>query len=260
VIRPLESLIATVLRGRLVHQSIRFTVLELSGRRVVRTYHLRESGVSMCLEHNTPDVLVVDEIFYQRLYDPPAEVGGLLSAPLRAVDAGANIGLFGVWLMGRYPGSELRSFEPDRRNAELLRQTIRANPLQTGWEMIEAAVATAPGRLGFAGSEFATSHVTEDASAATVPAVDFFEYAGEADLLKIDIEGSEWDILGDPRLGKLPARALALEYHPERCPGADSHAVAAELLKRAGFQTRTIFRAPTGVGMLWAWRPAATSA
>ncbi len=254
VIRPLESLIATALRGRLLNHPFRFTLLELSGRRVVRTYRLRESGVALCVEHNTPDVLVVDEIFYQRLYDPPHEVEALLVSPLRALDAGANIGLFGVWFIGRYPGSQLTSFEPDRRNAELLRQTIRANPSQTGWQMLEAAVATTPGRVGFAGSDYATSHVIEETSAAMVEAIDFFDYAAKADFLKIDIEGSEWAILSDPRLAGLGARVLVLEYHPESCPGADSHTLARELLEHAGFQTRTIFMAPTGVGMLWAWR------
>jgi FkbM family methyltransferase len=255
VIRPIESFIAAVLRGRLLDHSIRFTLLELSGKRTVRAYRLRESGVSLCVEHNTPDVLVVDEIFYKRLYEPPEEVEAVLSAPLRAIDAGANIGLFGVWLIGRYPGSRLTAFEPDGRNAELLSQTIRANPSQTGWHMLEAAVATAPGRVGFAGSEFATSHVIEDSSARTVAAVDFFEHAAEADLVKIDIEGSEWAILSDPRMAELPAQAVVLEYHPEHCPGTNTHEVARELLERSGFQTRTIFEAPTGVGMLWAWRP-----
>jgi FkbM family methyltransferase len=260
VIRPLERLIATALRARLVDRSIRFASLELSGRRAVRTYRLRESGVRLCVEHNTPDVLVVDEIFYQRLYDPPPEVEAVLRAPLRALDAGANIGLFGVWLAGRYPGGELVSFEPDRRNAELLAATIRANPSASGWQMLEAAVATAPGRLGFSGSDFATSHVVEDDSAPTVEAVDFFEYARGAELIKIDIEGSEWGLLADPRMAALTARALVMEYHPERCPGPDSHATALELLARAGFNTRVIFKAPSGVGMVWAWRAEEPSA
>jgi FkbM family methyltransferase len=162
--------------------------------------------------------------------------------------------MFGAWLLGRHPDCELLSIEPDRRNARMLRQTIEANEAQRCWRMLEAAVATAPGRLGFAGSDFATSHVVPDPTAPTVPAVDFFEQAVAADLIKVDIEGSEWEILADARMRDLAARALVLEYHPENCPHEDSHGLASSLLEAAGFTTRTIFKATSGVGMLWACR------
>jgi FkbM family methyltransferase len=255
MIRPLESLISTCLRGRLLNRPLCFVARELSGRRGVRAYRVRETGVWLYLRHNTPDVLVLDEIFYQRLYEPPPEVERVLAAPLHVLDAGANIGMFGVWLLGHYPDSELLSFEPDPSNAKLLGLTIAANDAGPRWRLVEAAVATAAGRLGFAGSDFATSHVVDDPDASTVPAVDFFEHTRTADLIKIDIEGSEWAILADPRMRELRARALVLEYHPECAPRDDSHAAARELLEHAGFATNSIFRASSGVGMLWAWRP-----
>jgi FkbM family methyltransferase len=254
VVRPLESTISAALRGRLVDRSLRFTAREWGWGKAVRSYQLRESGVQLVLQHNTPDVLVLDEIFYQRLYEPPPPVQQLLSAPLQALDAGANIGMFGVWLLGRYPGSRLISFEPDARNAEMLRRTVDANGAHDAWRVVQAAVATAPGMLGFAGSDFATSHVVADERAPQVAAVDFFEHARDAQLIKIDVEGSEWEILEDPRLAELAARALVLEYHP--LPGGgDSHESAPALLGRAGFLTEPIFRTASGVGMLWAWRP-----
>jgi FkbM family methyltransferase len=255
MIRPLEAFISTCLRGRMVNQPLRFVARELTGRHGVSTYTLRNSRVSLRLQHGTPDVLVLDEVFYQHLYDPPREVQQLLRTPLRAVDAGANIGLFGVWLLSRYPGSEILSFEPDRRNAALLAQTIGANRAEHAWRMVQAAVAPAAGTLGFAGEEFATSHVVDDPHAPTVTAVDFFAHAQDAQLVKIDIEGSEWEILADQRMAALPASAIVLEYHPERCPQRDTHAAAAQLLHAAGYRTKPIFKAATGVGMLWAWRP-----
>jgi len=238
-----------------VDHSLRFIAVELTGRRALRTYRVRKTRGWLCLQHNTPDVLVLDEIFYQRLYEPPREVERVLPMPLRALDGGANIGMFGVWLLGRYPVSELLSFEPDVRNAQLLRRTIEANDAQRTWRMMEAAVGTAPGTVGFAGSDFATSHVVDNPDAPRVPAVDFFEHARNADLVKLDIEGSEWEILSDPRMADLPARAVVLEYHPERFGRGDTHDAARALLERAGFTTMPIFKAPTGVGMVWAWRP-----
>lgn len=252
--RRLESVISTGLRGRLLRQSARFTARELGGSRTVHTYSVRETGVRLVLQHRTPDVLVLDEIFYQRLYQPPAEVQAVLPTPLRALDAGGNIGMFGVWLLGWRPQSELTSFEPDKRNAELLRRTIAANHAEQRWRLEQSAMAAAAGEVGFAGDEYAMSHVVELPGVATVPAVDFFDCAGGVDLAKIDIEGSEWSILSDPRMQTLPTSALVLEYHPEHCPGPDSHWAATTLLQAAGYATKPIFQAPTGVGMLWAWR------
>ena len=219
MIRPLELVISTGLRGRLLAQSIRFTARELAGSHAVCVYGVRESGVRLVLQHRTPDVLVLDEIFYQRLYEPPAEVASVLPTPLRAIDAGGNVGMFGVWLLGRYPGSELTSFEPDPRNASLLGQAIAANRAESRWQLVESAVATAAGEVGFADSQFAMSHVVDRPGAPTVPAVDFFEQAAATDLAKIDIEGSEWPILADARMSTLAVPALVLEYHPEGCPG-----------------------------------------
>jgi FkbM family methyltransferase len=260
MIRPLETVISTGLRGRLLAQPLRFTSRELARSNAVRIYSVRETGVRLALQHRTPDVLVLDEIFYQRLYEPPPEVEAVLSTPPRAIDAGGNIGMFGVWLLGRYPGSELVSFEPDPRNAALLRRAIAANDAGQRWRLTQSAVAATAGEVRFAGSQFATSHVIDEPDAngpgvTAVPAVDFFEQATAADLVKIDIEGSEWPILADPRMRSLSARALVLEYHPERCPQRDSHRAAAELLDAAEFSTKSIFQSPTGVGMLWAWRP-----
>jgi FkbM family methyltransferase len=252
--RSLERVISTGLRGRLLTRPLRFALRELSGSEAVAAYRIRGTGVGLHLQHNTPDVLVLDEIFYQRLYDPPPHIQRSLRGPLRAIDAGANIGMFGVWLLGRFPGSELTSFEPDTRNLSLLRRTIAANRARGHWRLVEAAVSTSSGTVGFAGADFATSHVTDDPAARAVAAVDFFEHAAGANLIKIDIEGSEWPILADARLAAVQAPVLVLEYHPDNCPAPDSHEAAATLLAQAGYHSQPIFRHETGVGMLWAWR------
>jgi hypothetical protein len=45
--------------------------------------------------------------------------------------------------------------------------------------------------------------------------VDFFESVGTQtiDILKIDIEGGEFALLGDPRFENLQVRNLVMEYH-----------------------------------------------
>jgi len=75
-----------------------------------------------------------------------------------------------------------------------------------------------------------------------------------ADLVKVDIEGGEWDILLDPRFAQNPPRAIVLEYHPHLCPGDDPRAAAQEALARAGLSMAPIWHRADGYGMLWAWR------
>jgi hypothetical protein len=76
----------------------------------------------------------------------------------------------------------------------------------------------------------------------------------ESDLAKIDIEGSEWEILSDPRFGTVPA--VIVEYHPALCPGPDPRAEAMRLLEGAGYATEPVFHYETGIGAVWGYKPA----
>lgn len=259
-----EPVIAVLLLARLVRESAAFAWHELraDGRRGV--YEVRRGGGRVVLEHGRPDVQVLDELFYQQLYEPPPAVRALLEArgrELRAVDLGGNIGMFGVWLVGRFGFAALEAFEPDARNAGLLRAAIAANGREATWRLHEAAAGTASGTARFAPGDFAMSHVLRPGEATggavEVPVVDVLPLLRSADLLKMDIEGGEWPILADPRLATDGPPVVVLEWHPEGCAGPDPHVEARRLLERAGYRTSPIFERETGVGMAWAWRPGA---
>ena len=87
-----------------------------------------------------------------------------------------------------------------------------------------------------------------------VPVVDFFAEPG-ADLVKIDIEGAEWALLSDPRLARLEARVIVMEWHALGCPDPDPACAAGRLLAGAGYvgQHRVPGRFPS-CGTIWAWR------
>ena len=114
--------------------------------------------------------------------------------------------------------------------------------------------------MRFIAGQFALSRAArpeEVARATTVAMRDAFPLMATADLVKIDIEGGEWPILTDARLGELAARAVALEFHPEGCPAGDARAEAFRLLASAGFSLCDVpTLAPAGYGALWAWREA----
>jgi FkbM family methyltransferase len=253
--------VSTVLRARLTPRPLAFAVRELSGSGAVRRYGLRGSAVSFVIAHHSPDVITLDEIFHQRLYEPPPPVRAIVAergAGLVAVDVGANIGLFGVWLASRFPFARLDAFEPDPRNASLLRRTVALNGLEDRWLVHEEAAGGSARRVRFAAGHYTISHVAEvdERDTIEVDLTDVLPLVSAADLVKLDAEGSEWEILSDERFAAHPPRALVLEYHPERAPGADTRGAVAGLLARAGLKTAWIFHAPTGVGMAWAWREA----
>jgi hypothetical protein len=125
--------------------------------------------------------------------------------------------------------------------------------------VIEACAATADGTALLLADRFAESRITRDApDAIEVTARDAFPFLAAADLVKIDIEGSEWAILDDSRLAEIAARVVVLEYHPQGCSGADPRQSVHAALTRLGFFVEDIGvpHAPPGVGMSWAWRSA----
>ena len=256
-VEPLLRL-SFALRASLVRERRRFVINELRRRESSGVYRLRESGVAIAVRHHTGDVLVLDEIFSQREYEPPPEVeralAALPAAP-RVVDLGANIGLFGAWVLGRFPGATIVAVEADPANAAVHRDTIRANGLEARWRLLEAFASTASGVTRFAAGEHATSHAADDDDALEVPAIDVMPELVEADLVKIDVEGAEWALLSDARFAAARPRIVVLEYHRDGCPEPDPAAAAVRALHAAGLSVVPAGRKPQyGAGVLWGFR------
>jgi FkbM family methyltransferase len=253
-----EPLVSTALLAGRTSNPARFVLAEVAARGRVVSHRPRNGGPEVLLEHGTPDIQAFDELFYQEIYAPPTEVDAALARlgrPPRLLDIGANIGLFGAWAHARWPGAEIDAFEPDPRNAAIHRRAIAATG-GAGWRLHEAAASVANGEMRFAAGHYATSGpaAPDDRAAITVPARDVLPLMSRADLVKLDAEGSEWAILGDPRFPGEAVRVIALEYHPELCPGDDARAAAVARLDAAGFDVMDApTQAPPGYGSVWAW-------
>jgi FkbM family methyltransferase len=219
---------------------------------------LKESGITIYLRHASPDLNAFDQIFRFGHYEPPDEVERRLAQvvpPLQVVDLGANVGFFGAFTFGRYPSATVVAFEPAPENLELLNMSVAANP-ECDWSVVAAAATTEDGEVPFTSGLFTNSRVAETEEATTsVPCVDVFPYVVDVDVLKIDIEGSEWAILEDERFRSIAVPVVALEYHSELCPAPDPRTHAESLLRRAGYDTEEAeFAASPGHGMIWAWK------
>ena len=234
------------------------------------------------------DMWVLEEIFRFGEYEPPEPVREALAAlgrSPRVLDLGGHVGLFGLFADQAFPGANITSFEPDPDNARLLRSCIEANGLGERWQLVEACAAARDGSV-----EFISSHHLSRAGAGgqesleamhaglsgafhflagtplttgrrrTVDSRDVFPWLAQADLVKIDIEGAEWELLADPRFAELSPQALVLEYHPAYGPGNQAEGVLRDALEPAGYRLGEP-RAGTDGGLLWAWkdRPQATA-
>ncbi len=241
---------------RAVRELWRFKWRENRRLQMVGAYHTRARGVPYFVRHTTRDIGVFSEIFVLGEYEPPEEIARWLDdlgRPPRILDVGGNVGLFATFARDRWPGASVVSVEPDPENLEILRRNAASG---TNLEVVAACAASHDGTLRFVAGQQAGSHVAEGdcEDAIEVSCVDVFRLAQPADFIKIDIEGSEWPILADPRLGSLPARACVMEWHELLCPHADPGAAAREGLERAGF-TVVCDRTPfPEVGMVWGFR------
>ncbi|MDP8967950.1 MAG: FkbM family methyltransferase, partial [Actinomycetota bacterium] len=249
--------------GATVEQSEAFAERELTGVPGVWEYRLRGSRRSLFLRHGTQDVAILDEVFRKRVYDPPAHVEEALAPrdrPLSVVDVGANIGLFALFIAERLRAGMIVGFEPDPSNITILERAMTASHEKASWQLVPACAGTRAGSVRFRTGLFACSRIAEadadDEETTVTPVVDAFPYLQDADLVKIDVEGGEWALLADPRLGGTAIRAIALEYHWHLSPPGRPGAAAERLLRRAGFAVEVLHERPDGQGMLWAWRHA----
>jgi FkbM family methyltransferase len=235
----------------LFEEGLTFAWRELVVRRSrLSAYHLRETGQTVYLRHRTPDLGGLTEIYVQRNYEPPEAVRDVLAEipqPLAALDLGANIGLFGLYLLMQRPDAHITAVEPDPFNADVLRRTIRANDKEGTWKIVQACASSRTGTVPFRSGHHLESRVAPDG----VPtrAVDALPLMRRADYIKLDIEGGELELLQDPRFPDTSARIIALEYHPPH-----PRARISRLLQRAGYTIEAYPERLPGVGEVWAWK------
>jgi FkbM family methyltransferase len=162
--------------------------------------------------------------------------------------------MFSVRAAAKFPRARLAAVEPDRLNLRVLREVIERNRAGAGeWTLVAGCAATRDGTVRLVEDGSYVSHVDGvghpppgfeanlERQTVDVPAIDALPLIDGADLVKMDIEGSEWAILEDPRLSDVHVRHLFLEYHGWACAAADPRAHAIELLERGGF---TVVHAP----------------
>jgi FkbM family methyltransferase len=120
----------------------------------------------------------------------------------RVADIGANIGLHSVVLAKL--GYEVEAYEPDPRHLALLVQNLQRNDVAERVTTHQMAVSVSGGSLEFVrllgnttGSHLAGSKPSAygEMERLIVPVVPFVEIMSKVDLVKLDVEGHEFEIL-----------------------------------------------------------------
>lgn len=254
-----EARIAAVLRRRIVNRPWRFVLRELGGRRTAAVYRIRENGMKTRIVHNTGDVSALDQSFYSHAHEPPA--GALsrlqgLGRPLRALDIGANVGMWGLWLHSRFPVERIVGVEASAVNVARHRHQIDLNGLGGRWSVIHRAATTSDGPVSFLAREGSTGSIVlrTTPGSETVDGVDMFSLVGDIDLLKIDIEGGEWPILADGRFKEIPVPVVMIEYHAAGAPSGEPELAVQRLLEDAGYVAEATEQFRPGFGTVWGYR------
>jgi len=144
----------------------------------------------------------------------------------RVVDLGANIGLFSLFVLDRFPSAVVHSVEASRETYEILRRNSTING-GLAWEVLWGAMWSRDGEISFNEDQQGSTghHIDLSATArrrSNVPALSLSTLLRErvksdVDLLKVDIEGAEEAVLcEDPALLR-SVGAVTAEIHPDRC-------------------------------------------
>ena len=159
---------------------------------------------------------LLDEIFLQQIYRFDSD-----SEKPTIVDCGANIGISMLYFKYLYPGSTVYCFEPNPSVYKLLEANVKRNDL-TGVELFNLALSDKEGSLDFyvgdeKGSFISSTDSSRGGTHIQVPSkcMSAVFPNQQFDLIKIDVEGSEWQIIKDldksKQLGM--TKQYIIEYH-----------------------------------------------
>jgi len=247
----IKKLAWTAVEARHVTTPVRYAVHELAtgGQGV---YALRDGSSRFVVRHRSGDIEIFRKFYGYGYYRLPDEVASRLRSlgrPVNVLDLGANVGFFEVFTRDRLPIGQVVCLEPDPYNAAVLEQVRAENG--AGWQIVRACASNKDDTVQFNTGRKNLSRVGS-AGDITIASKDVFPLIADADLVKMNIEGSEWEVLRDPRLATTSVSWI-VEYHRIANPEPDIHALARALFERAGYTVRQAQEGDAN-GLLWAWK------
>lgn len=203
------------------------------------SYRMR-CGVVLSTRRNGSDFHMIDEIWAYRKYD---YFGYRVSPDDVVVDIGANIGTFSVYAAKMCGAAKVISFEPFPDNYNLLSKNVTQNQLRNVTCVNKAVAGSRDGRTMRLDAVDPGSHSLVMGSSKDTVAVecctldDVFERFSLAkiDYLKMDCEGSEYEILGSATSRLHQIHRISMETHTVGNRKAED---IEKLLREHGFEVK----------------------
>ena len=209
-----------------------------------------KSGEKFCLRRQpSTDLGIAYEVFAKEIYRGPQSPN--LGSVKRVVDLGANVGISVVYWAACYPAAQIEAYEPHPANLARLKAHLTMNRISSRVAVYPVAVGTSAGTAWLTDQQGSSRICNSSENGLRVRVVDFFESVGAdtIDLLKMDIEGSEYAIIMDERFSRLDVRSIAFEWH-NYPPRLDADRQIFSRLRQLGWQTVRAAPSPYDQGKL----------
>jgi len=194
------------------------------------------------------DSFTLREVFGREIYSPPWPI--TLAPEDWIVDLGAKSGYSLLYWSQYWPDNQILAFEPHPQRARLARWHIEKNMLE-GLIEFHAKAASSQGKTCFLTSDGIVTQTKPDAGT-DIETVNWRDILGQrtVGILKMDVKGSEYDILADPHFSAIPIRYIVMKWHHTTNAPAEPEAWCCNKLTKAGFEVEVQFRHESG-GLLW---------
>jgi len=186
-------------------------------------YNLKVPGLKyeLWLRSGTSDIGTFKQVVCERETEFPLE-----EEPKLIIDAGANIGLFSIMMATRYPDCKIVALEVEGGNFELLRKNVASYkniiPMQRALWKSTGHVRIADPTAAENAFTVVEAGPDEPGAIAAVSIDGLLRELGcsELSLLKMDIEGSELEVLEDRTADWISiTKAMLVELHDRFRPG-----------------------------------------
>lgn len=195
---------------------------------------------------------------------------GFLDKFITIIDIGANVGAFAVYAALSSPRAKIYCFEPEEQNYSYLTENINNNSLGDRIFTVKSAIASHSSKKDLAIGEspihsFISSLISKNHNKTIyryqkvdcTTLRDFLEMENitQIDLLKLNCEGSEYEILES--LSKIyyeRIQNIRLEYHNFENLGKNGKYLA-EVLETNGYEIQKFTKYRKESGFIWARRP-----
>ncbi len=181
---------------------------------------LAQNGHRISVRTNTSDLKCLEKVFVDEEYRLPSEINPRFDiSPRLIIDAGANIGMASLYFSREFPNAKIYAIEPDESNFELLRKNCEGI---SNIKLVHGALWPSHTNLQIADLSVdnwlftvrAASDAQASVNAVTLPDIIAESGMERIDLLKLDIEGAEFELFSESCEGWLPKiNVIVIELH-----------------------------------------------